>query len=190
MLAMGSSVVDVLAVVGLGLGLLVVLTVDFLVNGLGVVVVVVLVVVIGRLLVVGRLMGVVKAGGGSVGADVDVFRIDGLESSKGNRSLVRSGIWDKSRVGRLLPEDFVLLGVVVVVVRGLGLLVDFLVIGFFVVDAVVAVVVVVVLGLGLLDVLIIGFLVIGLIGLAVVVVVVVVVVDVEIAVVVVDLVVL
>ena len=179
MLAMGSSVVDVLAVVGLGLGLLVVLTVDFLVNGLGVVVVVVLVVVIGRLLVVGLLMGVVKAGGGSVGADVDVFRIDGLESSKGNRSLVRSGIWDKSRVGRLLPEDFVLLGVVVC---GLGLLVDFLVVGFFVVDVVV--VVVVVLGLGLLDVFIVGFLVIGLA------VVVVVVVDVEIVVVVVDLVVL
>ena len=158
MLAIGSSVVDVLAVVVIGLGRLVVLTVDFLVMGLGVVVVV----GIGRLLVVGLLMGVVKAGGGSVGADVDVLIIDGLESSRGNKPLVRSGIWDKSRVGRLLPEDFVLLGVVVVVFRGLGLLVDFLVIGFFVVEVVVVVVVVVVLRLGLLDVLIVGFLVIGL----------------------------
>ena len=176
MLAMGSSVVDVLAVVVLGLGLLVVLTFDFLVIGLGVVVVVVLVVVIGRFLVVGLLMGVVKAGGGSVGADVDVFRIVGPESSKGNRPLVRSGIWDKSRVGRLLPDDLILLGVVVVVVRGLGLLVDFLVIGFFVVGVLVVMVVVVVLRLGLLDVLIVGFLVIGLAVVVVVVVMVVVVV--------------
>merc|ERR1712088_171786 len=77
-------------------------------------------------------MGVVKAGGGSVGADVDVLIIDGPESTKGNSPLVRSGIWDKSRVGRLLPEDLLLLGVVVVV-RGLGLLVDFLVLGVLVV---------------------------------------------------------
>jgi len=136
MLAMGSSVVVVVVI--LGLGLTDELIVGLLLTGFRVVVVV----VVAILLVVGLMIGVVKAGGGSVVVFVEIFLVAALDSTKGNIPRVRSGIFERSRVGRLLPE-VVVFGVVVVVVLGLGLLVgllvDFLLIGFRVVVVLLAI---------------------------------------------------
>ena len=88
--------------------------------------------VVGNLVVVGLLVGVVKAGGGSVEAVVEILLVVARDSTKGNRPRVRSGILERSRVGRPLPEVAVLVGGAVVVVLGLGLL-DLLTVGVLVI---------------------------------------------------------